>query len=73
MIYPHLAFEIINKDGIMTRFTDDLMLKYYYKDQLQDIIEKAGMSVVERYAWYDKTPLDELHREIIFVCKKRTQ
>ncbi|MHB1483070.1 MAG: hypothetical protein ACYCYI_00250 [Saccharofermentanales bacterium] len=72
VIYPHFAFEITNNDGIMTRITDSLMLKYYYKEQLQDIIEKAGMSVVKRYAWYDKTPLDELRREIIFVCK-RTQ
>jgi len=67
IIYPHFAFEVKTPDGKTERIVDDLSLKYYFKDQLRDVIEKAGMEIIEEYSWYDKTPLGG--REIIFVCR----
>ncbi len=69
VIYPHFAFEVTYPDGKKQRIVDDLKLKYYYKDQLRAVIEKAGMEITERYSWYDKTPLDG--REIIYVCRRK--
>jgi SAM-dependent methyltransferase len=42
IIYPHFAFEVTDKNGITTRITDDLKLKYYYRDQIESVIEKAS-------------------------------
>ncbi len=70
IIYPHYAFEITYPDGHTQRIAEDMQLKYYYADQLAVEVERAGMVITERYAWYDKTPLDELHREIIYICTR---
>ncbi|HBR31023.1 MAG TPA: hypothetical protein DD733_02955 [Clostridiales bacterium] len=69
IIYPHFAFEVTYPDGKKQRIVDDLMLKYYYKDQLRAVIEKAGMEIIEQYSWYDKMPIDG--REIIYVCRRK--
>lgn len=69
IIYPHFAFEVTYPDGKKQRIVDDLKLKYYYKDQLRAVIEKAGMEITGQYSWYDKTPLDG--REIIYVCRRK--
>jgi len=68
IIYPHFAYEVTDKNGITTRITDDLKLKYYYRDQLESVIEKAGLIIGESFGWYDRTPLNENSREIILVC-----
>lgn len=68
VIYPHFAFEVTYPDGKTERIVDDLMLKYYYKDQLRAVIEKAGMEIVEVYSWYDKASIGG--REIIYVCRR---
>jgi SAM-dependent methyltransferase len=69
VIYPHFAFEITYTNGKTERITDDLRLKYYYKDQLRDRVVAAGLEVADSYSWYDKSPLDG--REIIFVCRRK--
>lgn len=69
VIYPHFAFEVTYPDGKTQRIVDDLKLKYYYKDQLRAVIEKAGMEIAEAFSWYDKSPIGG--REIIYVCRRR--
>lgn len=68
IIYPHFAYYITDKNGKTTRITDDFKLKYYYRDQLISILEKAGLKIRESFGWYDRTPFDENSREIILVC-----
>lgn len=69
VIYPHFAFEVTYPDGKTQRIVDNLSLKYYYNDQLRNVVEIAGMEVTEEYSWYDKTPPGG--REIIFVCRRK--
>lgn len=68
VIYPHFAYEVTDKDGNTSRLTEDLKLKYYYKDQLKFAVQNAGFLVKEKFGWYDKSSLEENRREIIFVC-----
>jgi len=68
VIYPRFIYEITSADGRTERVEDDLRLKYYYRDQLREVVENAGLNIVEEYSWYDKTPPGG--REIIFVCKR---
>jgi SAM-dependent methyltransferase len=67
IVYPRFAYEVTYPNGETSRAEDRLSLKYYYPEQLQAAVEAAGLSVVERYSWYDKTPIGG--REIIFVCE----
>ncbi len=70
IIYPHYAYEVTYPDGKTERITDDLSLKYYYPEQLRATVEKRGFIIKESFAWYDKAPLESIHREIIYVCGK---
>jgi SAM-dependent methyltransferase len=70
IIYPHFAFEVKYPDRKTERIVDDLILKYYFNDQLRTVIEKADMEIIEEYSWYDKSPPGG--REIIFVCRRKT-
>ena len=67
VIYPKFVFEITSPDGRMRRVTDEFKLKYYYYDQLREVVERAGLAIREEFSWYDKTPIGG--REIIFVCE----
>lgn len=69
IIFPHFAFEITDNDGNMRRVEEHLKLKYYYYNQIAKYIEDAGLSIVEKYGWYDKSSIED-GRELIFVCKK---
>ncbi len=69
IIYPHLAYEVTDREGNVTRYTEDLSLKYYYEDQLAETMEKAGFMINDRYGWYDKRSIAEAGRELIFVCR----
>ncbi len=70
IIYPHFAYYVTDKNGKTTRETEDLSLKYYYEKQLEDILTKAGFEITERFGWYDKKPIAEANRELIFVCRR---
>jgi len=68
VIYPYLAHEVTYPDGRVERIVDCLQMKYYYSQQLRDVVETAGLKITEEYSWYDKAPPGG--REIIFVCRK---
>jgi len=70
IIYVTFIFEVKDKSGNISIFEDKLKLKYYYENQLQEIIEKAGLKIKEKFGWYDKTGVEEAKRELIFVCGK---
>lgn len=70
IIYVQSAFEVTDKNGASKRITDDLKLKYFYRDQIVSVIESAGLFVEESFGWYDKASIEENNREIILVCKK---
>lgn len=70
IIYSHCGFNVTDKNGKTTRVTDDFKLKYYYRDQIESIIEKAGFTIKERFGWYNKNPIETDRREIILVCGK---
>jgi len=68
IIYPHFTFTVTDKNGTTTRIIEDFKLKYYYKDQIEDVIKKSGLTIRESFGWYDRTSIDENKREIILVC-----
>ena len=70
IIYPHFAYEVTDNNGSTSRYIEDIKLKYYYREQLQAALEKAGLKVKEQFGWYDKTTIEEKWREIIFVCRR---
>lgn len=70
IIYPSFHYGVTLATGSTQSFKDNLALKYYYYEQLKDLLAFHRLSVIEEYGWYDKSPIQN-GRELIFVCKKQ--
>jgi hypothetical protein len=60
---------VIDKNGNIEKYTEELELKYYYYEQLKKILLENGFEIIEKFGWYDKTEIEN-SRELIMVCKK---
>ncbi|WP_166242499.1 class I SAM-dependent methyltransferase [Paenibacillus turpanensis] len=67
--YPQLNYYVTESDGRTEKQVEPLAMKYYYEDQLRDLLQRGGFSVTESYGYYDGRPTDH-GPELIFVCKK---
>ncbi len=65
--YPHFAYEVTNSDGSIERTEEDLSLRYYYYEQLKDLLIRNDFRIKDEFGWYDKSPIEN-GRELIFVC-----
>lgn len=68
LIYPGYAYEYVDRDGIFRRLEERLRLRYYYRDQLRDMLEAAGFTVAAEYGWYDRRPVEK-GTELILLCR----
>ena len=62
-------YYVTNKDGKIEKYVEHLAMKYYSADQLRELLEENGFTVINEYGYYDKCSIEE-GGEIIFVCKK---
>ena len=69
IIYPDLIYYITHPDGTEERLVEPLQMKYYYEDQMRNLLLKAGFTIKEEMGYYDKRPIN-LGPELIFVCGK---
>lgn len=69
IIYPELVYYVKAKDRPLEVFTDRLALKYYYEDQLRDLLIYNGFHIIKNMGYYDGRPI-ERGSEFIFICKK---
>lgn len=61
----------VNGDGLEAEeYRDSMRLRYYYGDDLRQLLNDAGFAITEEMGWYDGRPVDE-GQEFIFICKKR--
>jgi len=69
VIYPTLIYYVTGKDGKTEKFYEHLVMKYYYVDQLRELMQQNGFEVINEFGYYDKCSVED-GGEIIFVCKK---
>jgi len=69
IIYPELIYYITNQDGIKEKIVEPLALKYYYEEQMRNLLQSNGFKIVEEMGYYDRRPISE-GPELIFICKK---
>ncbi len=67
IIYPDLIYYVTHPDGREERLVEPLQMKYYFEDQLRNLLLKAGLTIKEEMGYYDKRPINQ-GPELIFVC-----
>ena len=69
IIYPELIYYVTNQDGVEKKIVEPLALKYYYEEQMRNLLQSNGFKIVEELGNYDRRPISE-GPELIFICKK---
>ena len=69
IIYPELIYYVTNQDGVEKKIVEPLALKYYYEEQMRNLLQSNGFRIVEELGNYDRRPISE-GPELIFICKK---
>jgi len=69
IIYPELIYYITDQNGKEERIVEPLALKYYYEEQLRELLLSNGFEIVEEMGYYDGRSIKD-GPELIYVCKK---
>lgn len=68
MTYIQQIYYVENSDGSVNKYVEDLAMKYYYEDQLRELLLNTGFQIQEEYGYYDYRSISK-GPEMIFVCK----
>lgn len=69
VIYPEMIYQLITPNGEIKEARESLELKYYYYDQLKELLESEGFNILKEFGYYDKSEIQQ-GKEMIFVCNK---
>jgi hypothetical protein len=69
IIYPDLIYYLTHPDGRQETIIEELSLKYYYPDQIKQLLINNKFTICAEYGYYDKRQIGQ-GSEQIFVCKK---
>ena len=65
-----LAHYITEADGTERRLTQLLKMRYFFRYEMEFLLELCGFRVVELFGTYDRSPLADDSPEMIFVAEK---
>ncbi|WP_019636399.1 class I SAM-dependent methyltransferase [Paenibacillus fonticola] len=68
--YPELIYYIEESDGSVIKHVENLAMKYYYEEQLRELLISSGFTIKEQYGYYDYRPIEN-GPELIFVCNPK--
>jgi SAM-dependent methyltransferase len=65
--YPELIYYVEEPNGTINKYVEKLAMKYYYEDQLRELLLSSGFFIHEEFGYYDYSPIRN-GPELIFVC-----
>jgi ubiquinone/menaquinone biosynthesis C-methylase UbiE len=72
IIYPDLVYYIADGGGHETRIVEALSMRYYYEEQMRELLVSNGFTIEEEMGYYDGRPIKD-GGELIYVCRKTAQ
>lgn len=63
-------YKIIHeKNGDSIELIDENVLKYYYYNQITELMKRCGLEILQTYGWFDRTSIIN-NREIIIIARR---
>jgi SAM-dependent methyltransferase len=62
-------YYIKDKSGDVERLQETFPFRYYFRFELDHLLARAGFEVAALYGWYDRSPLTDEPREMIFTAR----
>lgn len=69
LLHFEYLYRVTREDASVEEYRDPMRLRYYYGDDLRQLLFECGFSIIEEMGWYDGRPVSE-GQEFIFICKK---
>lgn len=69
LLFTDYIYRLYNNDSLIEEYHDSIRLRYFYGDDIRELITSSGFKIDEEYGWYDGSPVNE-GNEFIFVCSK---
>jgi len=66
-----LIYYLADTAGKIERISQKFEFRYFFKDEMYELLEKSGLEVVELYGDFDRSPHHDKAPEMIFVAQKR--
>jgi SAM-dependent methyltransferase len=63
-------YYIKDNDGNAERLTESFPFRYYYRYELEHLLALAGFKATAIFGWYDRSPLSDTPRDVIFIARK---
>ncbi|MCU0286789.1 MAG: class I SAM-dependent methyltransferase [Acidobacteria bacterium] len=70
IIYPHKKFIITNPNGTVQKVEKRSPWKYFFIDQVRNLLMTNGFKLVAEMGYYDGRPIQEKESEFLFICQK---
>jgi SAM-dependent methyltransferase len=70
IIFPEKTYRITQEDGSIRKIIKTLPLKYFYKDQIEELLKKSGFRIEEKFDYFLGVTGEKVKR-LIYICKKR--
>ena len=58
-----------NEDGSETRYAAPLPLRYTFPQEMESLLEQAGLRVVDRFGGPDRSPLTSQSDYLVYICE----
>jgi len=68
-----LIYYVSHSDGKVDRFVQAFPFRYFFRYEVQHLLERCGFEVVEIFGDFDMSSLSDDSPEMIFVAEKRSQ
>lgn len=66
-----LIYYVSNSDGAVERFVQSFPFRYFFRYELEHLLELCGFRVLDFFGNYDKSPYFDDSPEMIFVAEKK--
>ena len=66
-----LIYKITHPDGRTERLVMAFPVRYFFRYEVEHLLERCGFKVVELFGNYDRSPLRDDSPEMVFIAEKR--
>lgn len=70
IIYPQKTYRITTADGVIEKIIKRSPWKYFFEDQVRNLLVANGFKIVEEMGYYDGRPITDKNPEFLFICQK---
>jgi SAM-dependent methyltransferase len=70
IVQVEFNYYIKSREGAVEHLMETFPFRYFFRYEVEHLLARTGFDVAALYGWYDRSPLTEEPREMIFTARK---